>query len=162
MVYELAYDATHGLYEFWWLPLIPLAMAALARALPDDPPPTNVFKRRSTFALFTLGLTVLVATAVVRNGYRLRRQMRAGVVRVIEGTVREFVPGDPSSGRVETFVVRNDSQAVRFEYHPSRVTAGYHTLQHSGGIFREGLRVRIAYLTRSTGLTIARVEIARS
>lgn len=159
MSYDVVYDATRGPYEFWWLPVLPLGMAGffftMRRYSPRKPVSTRIG------IAFALVISGVVAAVVISNGSQLRRAMESGAHGVVEGTVTDFIAGDPYGHRPESFWVRNDSEAVHFEYDPAWITPGYHRIEPSGGIFHAGLRVRVAYVNQPVGVAIARVEIAR-
>lgn len=69
----------------------------------------------------------------------IRDALHRGEYRVVEGTVTRFVPAT-EWGAWESFVVGDH----RYEYSDSWVVPGYHRTNASGGVIRNGLRVRIA------------------
>ena len=160
MRYQLVFDAARGLYAFWWLPLVPFGFAAFFYLIREHLPNRHVLNHWRTMVIGAAVLGVAIGWMVLGSGYRLRRALETGRFRLVEGVVTDFVPGSPSGNGAESLTVRNDSQAVHFEYGPMVLTPGYHTLAMRGGVLRAGVQVRIAYVAGPTGPAIARIELA--
>ena len=98
-------------------------------------------------ALFFIGTMVLPYLG-------LRRHVARGEYRIVQGTVRNFVPGD--GHRSESWTVDTGSGALHYSYSPSIVgEGGYDRVAAFGGIVREGARVRVMDVNGR----IARLEV---
>jgi hypothetical protein len=82
----------------------------------------------------------------------LRNALLAGDYSLVEGVVANFKPALPEGHADEEF----DVDGRHYAFSDYVVTAGYHRSRSHGGVFREGLRVRIA----DVGGRIARLEVA--
>jgi hypothetical protein len=161
MEYELVYDVSRHAYAGWGLPLGPLALSAAFFAGRRRLPTRNPLNHWRTLTALSATATLALGWFVLATNYRFRRALENGRARVVEGTVTDFRAGWPAGNGTERLTVRNDSQAVRFEYGPSVFTPGYTRLASRGGVLHEGAKVRVTFASGPTGPAIARIERAR-
>ncbi len=91
-------------------------------------------------ALFTFGKYFYLLDIRMHNKYA-----------VVEGTVKQFVPG-PSNGKGdESFIVNRK----KFAYSDFLLNGGFNNTSPYGGPIHEGLKVRVGY----TGDDIIRLEV---
>jgi hypothetical protein len=160
LTYQVIYDVRHALPNAWWLPLISLAIAVGGFLL---------YRRAGTFdspraGLFGLGVllvgsvgTLITITGTIVPYFAMRYDVSQGHYRVVEGTVREFVPGDPGGHRWESWAIQTPTGPVFYAYSPSLLAAGYNQTAPYGGRVANGLRVRVFDVDGC----IARLEVAQ-
>jgi hypothetical protein len=160
------YDASQAGPNWWWL-LIPGLLLSLIAAIWLQrerfrlPSPLEGFRAVVLViaSLFVVGCTgVAVASSI--SSYNAIAQLSAEDMQVVEGVVQDFTPQSPMDKGVESFTV----SGVRFEYSSADLTPGYkQTSTHGGPINRNGLPVRIHYVTDAgTGRnTILKLEIGK-
>ena len=152
MQYQVVFDIQQNWYTGWWISAIGIAIIAL---------PIIVFYARTSmskrmqfgpvvFGMLILGLGMMNFFSFIA----LRSAARNGNYEVVEGPVKQFVPG-PFQGRKhpESFVVNN----YRFSYEDNYSALGFSQTRKLGGPIKEGLQVRIAHVEG----TIIKLEIAR-
>lgn len=145
----------------WILSLIALAVVGVGMLLirrGGDARNDPWSDRNLGIMLVTLGPMVLLIFAVVTYGAtdELTGKLRRGEYTKVEGTIEDFVPGDPCCNRgrrPEQFRVGTH----RYHYTPGSLDAGFTQTAGAGGPLRAGLRVRIT----DVGGHIARLEIAQ-
>lgn len=94
---------------------------------------------------------VTLAMGVLRDR-QLRNGLKSEKFEVVEGVVTNFIPELAKGHSDETFDVGDHHYALSHY----TITGGYHETQAHGGVFREGLRVRIADVDG----VIVRLEVA--
>ncbi|MDQ6770209.1 MAG: hypothetical protein M3Z54_09500 [Gemmatimonadota bacterium] len=161
--YVVIYDAITAGFHTWWLALLGLigvAAGFAAARYPDRVPAGMRFPSQLATRLFgvffltcALSWTIFAYVSLYDQYAQLRQALQAGTYETVEGTVEDFVPGDPDGHAPERFTVSRH----HYEYSPSRVTSGFNKISTHGGPMHAGLRVRIA----DVGGEIARLEIAR-
>jgi hypothetical protein len=160
LTYRVVYDIRHAMPNDWWLIMISLVLGPVGYGIYRQ---AHRFESSKTgfvglFLVFMAGLVALFVMGGSLLPYLgLRSHVARGAYRVIEGTVRSFVPGDPGDHRSESWVLQSWSDSIRYSYSPSIVGAGYDQTAPHGGQVREGVRVRVW----DVGGRIARLEIAQ-
>jgi hypothetical protein len=104
------------------------------------------------FLVFALCWSLLAVGGSYHNYKLVRDALVGGRYTHVEGVVEHFKPQPPEGHEDEQFDVGTHHYAFS-NYVP---IAGYHTSRSHGGVFREGLRVRIADVNGQ----IARLEVA--
>jgi hypothetical protein len=152
--YQVVFDVSRQLPQDWWAFVIPLVIVTvLMRFGPRNRMNQNrLFKRM--FVGFAIFLTLVFVVGTWATGCRLRRALLNGDVRVVEGTVTDFVPQRALYKHSEQFVVVTPTGRYKYSYSSSLGTGG---LNKSRGRIRNGVRVRIA----DRDGVILRLEIAR-
>ncbi|MDQ6768974.1 MAG: hypothetical protein M3Z54_03190 [Gemmatimonadota bacterium] len=161
--YVVVYDAIAAGFHTWWVALVGLLLAAIgfaAARYPDRIPagmrfPSQLDTRLFGGAFLTASLLWTGFALVSLHGEyaHLRQALQAGTYETVEGTVEDFVPGDPDGHAPESFAVAGH----HYEYRSSEITSGFNKISTHGGPVHASLRVRIADVA---GI-IARLEIAR-
>ena len=75
---------------------------------------------------------------------------------MVEGPVERFVPERADGHGIESFVV----SGVQFSYMSGVYDGGFNDTAFLGGPIREGLQVRVYYLSTSRGPKIVQLEVA--
>jgi hypothetical protein len=142
--YRVVYDVRHAMPNSWWLILIPLILAPAGYAIfreahRFEEPKAGIFGLGLMF-MAGLGVLFVVGGSVIPY-LGMRSRVLRGAYRIVEGTVRDFVPG--GAHQSESWVLESDSTVDSYSYSPSIVDAGYDQTAPDGGEVREGLRVRV-------------------
>lgn len=70
---------------------------------------------------------------------------------IIEGTIKDFIPGNDFKHISESFYVNG----IYFEYSPGTANFGYRKNSSNGGVLKgNGQYVRLGYVTDSVGVNI--------
>ena len=85
----------------------------------------------------------------------LREALLTGKCSVVAGAVTDFVPMPGEGHKNESFKV----QGTGFSYSDYSPQAGFNNSSSHGGPIKEGLKVRISYLTENGENEIAKLEI---
>ncbi len=154
--YDVVYDLLRSGYADWYIPLIGLLFVTI-----------GLFARRSAVRrtrivgwLFIVcaSLWTVAALALTGGAYlAVRSAYMKGHYQVAEGTVRNFVPGDPGDHGEEQWDVASSGKVYTFRYSPSMMRPGYRLTRPHGGRVCEGAQVRVA----AVGRDIVRLEVAR-
>jgi ABC-type nickel/cobalt efflux system permease component RcnA len=86
---------------------------------------------------------IFVELGLLREFRHVRRASTSSSIRIREGVVREFRPGDLGGHLDEQWVLVNRTERHAYRYRESVVTPGYRKPRPNGGFIREGLRVRV-------------------
>jgi hypothetical protein len=160
VTYHLIYDVRQALPNAWWLPLFTLLVAfggfAFYRSTrSSDSTGASIFAL-GVLVIGSLG-TLVAVTGTIIPYFDMRRDVSRGQYRVVEGIVREFVPGDAGDHRSESWTVMTATGPVCFSYSPSLLDAGYNQTAPHGGRIAGGVRVRVFDVDGR----IARLEIGQ-
>lgn len=165
MQYQLVYDLGAEGYQRWWLYGVSVGLSALLAFCILIPEPLQrisgrIFSPPILWAALLLNLGWSGISFVHSYGaYRtLIGDVRAGRVSFLEGPVTQYEPAKPGMGASddESFVVAGK----RFVYSGS-AGLGFHETHVYGGPIKEGLNVRIAYVSRDGRDVITRLEIGK-
>ena len=155
--YRLVFDARDA--GFTDLGLMVLAIAVLIAGIV-----LSLLRTRSPYPRWTgFGLVGfgLLASGILVQPYMAHRALVAelteGRATSVEGSVRNFAPGDEGDHRLERWEVLSNGQIFRYAYSPSRLEPGYRQTKPHGGLIDDGVRVRLLDVDGH----IARLEIAR-
>ena len=100
-------------------------------------------------------LFVVAGTALPYVGLRLL--LARGQYRLVEGVVRDFVPGDAGDHRAESWTLESSAGSFHYSYNPAIIgEGGYDQTAAHGGQVREGKHVRVLDVNGR----IARLEIS--
>jgi hypothetical protein len=137
-----------------------IVVAALPYILPRFGIPFAIFQSRAAFGFsryFMLAFGVLWtlgAFALTYSQYHQHELLaRQGACQLIEGSVEQFQPQNPSGSGLESFVV----SGVQFRYSNAIVTDGFNDTAANGGPIKGGEYLRICYDPH--GNVILRLEI---
>ena len=165
MDYQVVYDLTREGYQRWWLPGIGIGLSFLLVLCIVFQKPLRRISGMAFIPLIVWGvLTInLASTGVVfirsYGAYRtVANYVQAGRIHVVEGQVTQFKPAVPGKGQSadESFVVGSK----RFVYSDSYALGFYQTNLY-GGPIKDGLKVRVVYVSFDGHDVITRLEIAR-
>jgi hypothetical protein len=157
LTYHVAYvphvEGSSRAVGLWYLPLIAIVAILLIR------------RPRKVLAVVYTGFAVLVALGMFWFGRNWDRSVAYGSARaaraaadpatpVVVGRVENFRPAPAEGHQDETFTV----SGVAFAYSDYAITGGFNQTESHGGPIREGLSVRIHYLSPSN--VIVKLEVA--
>ncbi|HET9233296.1 MAG TPA: hypothetical protein VFP10_04080 [Candidatus Eisenbacteria bacterium] len=154
LTYEVIYDMSRRPPQDWWGPAIPLLIAGVVVRFAHQPNTRWVRVFRRVFVGFAFVMTFIFAVGISTQYFALRSALKRGDVRVLEGTVTDFIPQKPILKHREQFVVVTPTARHKYKYYSAVGTGG---MNKSHGHIRNGLRVRV---TDRDGV-ILRLEVAR-
>jgi len=106
---------------------------------------------------FAAVCTICMGLATYIPYWAVRQSLLQGRYVLVEGTVRNFVPGDPGDHNDEEWDIISHGKTYHYQYSGAKLTPGFRQTLPHGGPIRQGLQVRIADVEGS----IARLEIAQ-
>ena len=159
MHYEVVFDCCEAGYRNWWFPMLGFGLAAVMfgfERVVEPRLPRFMRPRWRLPPIFIYGFIAfwiaLTFSFTIYDFAHVCGALRGGRAIVVEGAVRDFLPGGESR-KTETFKVGGRS----YEYSQSEVQAGFNTVASQGGPIRDGLGVRI----HDVDGQIARLEVLR-
>ena len=162
------YDASIGSFSGWEFIGLGVLFSIIGAGLVFSTRVRSVFSQNSTekfyriFSRFFFGFSIfwslLVCSFVWLGNSSAKRASIKNTCSIAEGQVKEFEPMPRSGHQLEKFKVDN----VSFGYSDYVVTGGFNNTASHGGPIKEGLQVRICYLSRNrtNSNIIVRLEIA--
>ena len=144
------FNAADGGYRDWWFPAFGLIFVAVGILMPKLidagvlPCKTGM---RAWFPKLFLGFAIFwtsIAFVGTFTGFlKGRDALLSGQAEYVEGVVQNFVPMPYQGHATESFTVKG----IRFAYSDYIVTSGFNNTVSHGGPIRQGLYVRIWYLS---------------
>ena len=154
LAYHVVYDMSRRPPQDWWWPVIPLVIAGVLMRFARQPNAKWVPVFRPIFVGFAFVMTFIFGAGILTQYLSLRSALKRGDVRIVEGTVTDFIPQKPILKHPEQFVVVSPTARYKYKYRSSLGTGG---MNKNHGHIRNGLRVRV---TDREGV-ILRLEVAR-
>jgi hypothetical protein len=110
----------------------------------------------TVYVTFAGLMALIVIPSTILDYVRTRSIYTHQTYQTVEGSVTDFDPMPVTGHRLETFKVAG----IRFAFSDFDETDyGYNNTASHGGVIRQGLRVRIAYLPREEKNIILKLEI---
>ena len=154
LAYHVVYDMSRRPPQDWWWPVIPLFIAGVLVRFGHQPNAKWVPPFRRFLVGFAFVMTFIFAVGITTQYFALRSALKRGDVRVVEGTVTDFIPQKPILKHPEQFVVMTPTARHKYTYRSAIGTGG---MNKNHGHIRNGLCVRV---TDRDGV-ILRLEVAR-
>ena len=162
---KLVFDITQIPFD-WKTPslgvIVFLAFLALAIINPSSYSITGSIRSRNYSRVFgVIGAIIAISWVFITlseawvTHEEFRRVVEQGDYKVIEGIVEDFIPMKNEQGAYEQFRVGN----VVFRYSDYVKNGAFNTTIIKGGPIREGLQIRIGYVSNYKGNLILRLEI---
>ena len=164
MTQMAAYETAFSILDTpcpYWIATIFIASLGIGLLLLSPPMKRRALAKHSTVRARTVAAGFLInglvwtviGVVLITECASLKDALRAGRVSVIEGTVEDFRPMLVPSNKDESFRVKGRV----FRYSDYNLSSGFSTTVSHGGPIREGLTVRISYVSDK----IVKLEIFR-
>lgn len=101
-------------------------------------------------------LTIIKTPSIIKEEKELKEILETKKYNVIEGVVKDYFVREVANQIFESFTING----VKFEYSDNIIIDGFHqTAKNGGPIDRNGLRVRVSYITKNNKNTILKLEM---
>lgn len=149
LTYHRSFDVVMHGYTTWRVAAVPAGLAIAAgllrvlstRVSPEERRRLRVYDLLTGGACVFLSVGTMATVLATWHEYAdFRTRLQGGSVRLLTGTVNQFIPEGPGGHPRETFRING----IPFSYSSYEVTSAFHRTARCGGPMREGLHVRMA------------------